>query len=99
MNKHFALHALLITAIAGSTWTMAETRPVDSADEEQLKVTQEHLLKMHDLSTRILASKDLQQKERLKSEQRTLMRSFDQTHQHLIKNHLESLKKSQVAPK
>ena len=98
MNKHFALSALLITVLGSSAWAMAETLPAESAGEEQLKVTQEHLLKMHDLSTRILASKDPQQKERLKAEQRALMRSFDQAHQHLVKNHLESLKKPQAAP-
>ncbi len=93
MKKHLALTVLLVlTGVSATTWA-------DPDGEAQLKATQDHLLKMHDLSTRILASKEPQQRERLKAEQRELMRAFDQAHQHLVKNHLDNIRKSQPAPK
>ena len=96
MSTRIALTALFLTVLANPKATMAVTEALpDPTGEEQLKVTQEHLLKMHELSNRILASKDPKQKEHLKAEQRELMRSFDRAHQHLLKQHLETLKKSQ----
>jgi hypothetical protein len=48
--------------------------------DERLKQKQEHLLKMHDLSNRILAATDPKEKEKLKAEQLELMRAHDKEH-------------------
>ena len=46
------------------------------ADDEQLKMMQEHILAMHDLSNKILAETDPAKKEQLKQQQRDLMKTY-----------------------
>jgi hypothetical protein len=48
--------------------------------DERLKQKQEHLLKMHDLSNKILAATDPKEKDKLKAEQLELMRAHDKEH-------------------
>jgi hypothetical protein len=47
----------------------------DSKMMEHLKMKQEHILKMHDLSNKILAETDPKKKQALKDEQLELMKS------------------------
>lgn len=47
--------------------------------DKHLEMRQEHMLKMHDLSNRILSATDEAERERLKKEQRQLMREHMQT--------------------
>ena len=51
---------------------------------EHLKMKQEHLLKMHDLSNKILAETDPKRKQELKDQQLELMKSH---HMHMMKMH------------
>jgi hypothetical protein len=52
--------------------------------EQHLKMMQEHLLAMHDLSNQILAEKDAAKKELLKKQQLDLMKAH---HAHMMKPH------------
>ena len=47
----------------------------DEQKEQHLKMMQEHMLKMHDLSNRILAETDPAKKEQLKNEQLQMMKA------------------------
>jgi hypothetical protein len=44
-------------------------------DEQHVQLMQEHILKMHELSTQILAEKDPAKKEQLKQQQRDVMKA------------------------
>jgi hypothetical protein len=46
----------------------------DAQREEHLRAMQDHMLKMHELSSQILAEKDPAKKEQLKQQQRDLMK-------------------------
>lgn len=59
--------------------------------EQQLKMKQEYGLKMHDLSTRILAAKDEQEREKLKAEQLQLMKDQDKAHMEMMQQHMRQM--------
>jgi hypothetical protein len=66
----------------------------DELDMEHLKEQQEHLLKMHDLSTRILAEKDPQKQQALKDEQLEVMKA----HVQALKERRHKMKMGHPAP-
>lgn len=66
--------------------------------DEGLRERQEHLLKMHELSNRILAAKDPKIKQQLKDEQLQMMKDFEILHHERMQQHMkEMMKKSPQA--
>ena len=66
--------------------------------EEGLKERQEHLLKMHDLSNRILAAKDPKIKQKLKDEQLSLMKEFEILHHERMQKHMQEMMNKNPRP-
>ena len=62
--------------------------------DERLKQKQEHLLKMHELSTKILAATDPQEKEKLKAEQFKLMKEHEMQHHMMMQQHMQDMMKN-----
>src|SRR5690554_5088964 len=52
----------------------------DEQLEQHIRQAQDHMLKMHELMNQILAAKDDKERERLKEEQRKLMREHHKQH-------------------
>ncbi len=63
-------------------------------NEDKLKQTQEHLLKMHELSTKILAATDPKEKDRLKAEQLELMKQHEKHHHMMMQQHMQEMMKN-----
>lgn len=61
--------------------------------EDKLKGKQEHLLKMHELSNKILAATDPKEKDRLKAEQLQLMKDHEQQHHQMMQRHMQDMMK------
>lgn len=61
--------------------------------EDKLKMKQEHLLKMHELSSKILAATDPKEKERLKAEQLQLMKDQEKQHHQMMQQHMQDMMK------
>jgi hypothetical protein len=62
--------------------------------EQHMRMNQEHMLKMHDLSNRILAETDPKKKEQLKNEQLELMKSH---HEQMMTKRMERKQRHQKA--
>jgi len=63
-------------------------------NEERLKQMQEHLLKMHELSSKILAATDPKEKDRLKAEQLELMKDHEKHHHMMMQQHMQEMMKN-----
>lgn len=77
---------------------MAMMEPMTAAQmEKKVRMKQDHMLKMHDLSDRILAETNADKKEKLMQEQRQLikgkMQKKRERHQKMMKKHMEGMKK------
>lgn len=73
-------------AMTGGMAMGSDTGPMDPAKmEEHLKERQEHLLKMHDLSNKILAETDPQKQQALKDQQLELMKA---EHANMMSKHM-----------
>jgi hypothetical protein len=59
--------------------------------DQHLKQKQEHLLKMHELSTKILAAKDDKEREQLKAEQFKLMKDYEKAHMEMMQQHMKQM--------
>lgn len=59
--------------------------------DEKLKEKQEHLLKMHELSSKILAATDPKEKDRLKAEQLQLMKDHEKQHHMMMQQHMQQM--------
>ena len=59
--------------------------------EDKLKEKQEHLLKMHELSNKILAATDPKEKDRLKAEQLQLMKDHEKQHHMMMQQHMQQM--------
>lgn len=59
--------------------------------EQHLKQRQEHMLKMHELSNKILAAKDDKERERLKAEQLQLMKEHEKAHHQMMQQHMQQM--------
>jgi hypothetical protein len=62
--------------------------------DENLKQKQEHLLKMHELSGKILAATDAKEKDRLKAEQLQLMKEHEKQHHQMMQQHMQEMMKN-----
>lgn len=62
--------------------------------DENLKQKQEHLLKMHELSGKILAATDAKEKDRLKAEQLQLMKEHEKAHHQMMQQHMQEMMKN-----
>jgi hypothetical protein len=62
--------------------------------DERLKQKQEHLLKMHELSTKILAATNPQEKDKLKAEQLQLMKEHEKQHHMMMQQHMQDMMKN-----
>lgn len=62
--------------------------------DERLKAKQEHLLKMHELSSKILATTDPAEKEKLKAEQLQLMKEHEKQHHMMMQQHMQEMMKN-----
>jgi hypothetical protein len=63
-------------------------------NEDRLKQMQEHLLKMHELSSKILAATDPKEKDRLKAEQLELMKEHEKQHHMMMQQHMQEMMKN-----
>ena len=63
-------------------------------NDDRLKQMQEHLLKMHELSSKILAATDLKEKDRLKAEQLELMKEHEKQHHMMMQQHMQEMMKN-----
>ncbi|WP_374089842.1 hypothetical protein [Methylomicrobium lacus] len=74
--------------------------PMSEAERDQhMRMYQEHMLKMHDLSNRILAEPDAKKKEQLKNEQFELMKAHQaQMMTHRMERMQKHQKPEQPAP-
>ena len=63
-------------------------------NDEKLKKTQEHLLKMHELSSKILAATDPKEKEKLMAEQLELMKEHEKQHHMMMQQHMQEMMKN-----
>lgn len=59
--------------------------------DQHLKQKQEHLLKMHELSTKILAAKDDKEREQLKAEQLKIMKDYEKAHMETMQQHMKQM--------
>jgi hypothetical protein len=59
--------------------------------EQHLKQRQEHMLKIHELSNKILAAKDDKERERLKGEQLQLMKEHEKAHHQMMQQHMQQM--------
>lgn len=98
MTMKSFISVLLFTLGAFAPWVnAAETppppppRPMGAMmmSDEHLKEKQEHLLKMHELSNKILATTDAKEKERLKAEQLELMKAHEKRHVEMMQQHMQ----------
>ena len=64
--------------------------------DEQLKKQQQHLLKMQDLSNRILGARDSKEKQRLIDEQLNLMREHQLQHHQMMHQHMQEMMKNKA---
>lgn len=62
--------------------------------DERLKQKQEHLLKMHELSGKIIAATDPKEKDRLKAEQLQLMQEHEKQHLMMMQQHMQEMMKN-----
>ncbi|MEN9680711.1 MAG: hypothetical protein RLZZ627_604 [Pseudomonadota bacterium] len=67
-------------------------------NDEGLRERQDHLLKMHELSNRILSAKDPKEKERLKDEQLQLMKSYELKHHEMMQRHMKDMMNKKPKP-
>jgi hypothetical protein len=63
-------------------------------NEDRLKQMQEHLLKMHELSSKIIAATDPKEKDRLKAEQLELMKEHEKQHHMMMQQHMQEMMKN-----
>jgi len=63
-------------------------------NEDRLKQMQEHLLKMHELSGKILAATDPKERDRLKAEQLELMKEHEKQHHMMMQQHMQEMMKN-----
>jgi hypothetical protein len=63
-------------------------------NDDRLKQMQEHLLKMHELSSKILAATDPKEKDRLKAEQLELMKEHEKLHHMMMQQHMQEMMKN-----
>jgi hypothetical protein len=63
-------------------------------NDDRLKQMQEHLLKMHELSSKILAATDPKERDRLKAEQLELMKEHEKQHHMMMQQHMQEMMKS-----
>ena len=98
MTMKSFISVLLFTLGAFAPWVnAAETPPPPPPramgammmSDEHLKEKQEHLLKMHELSNKILAATDAKEKERLKAEQLELMKAHEKRHVEMMQQHMQ----------
>lgn len=61
--------------------------------DDKLKMKQEHLLKMHEFSTKIVGATDPKEKERLKAEQLQLMKDHEKQHHQMMQQHMQEMMK------
>ena len=88
------LSATLMTSFAPLHATEVDAPPSGALmSDEGLRETQDHLLSMHALSDRILATKDPKEKQKLKDEQLKLMKDFELKHYQRMQQHLQSMSK------
>lgn len=69
-------------------------RMSDAERDQHLRMNQEHMLKMHDLSNRILSETDEKKKEQLKNEQLELMKAH---HEQMMTKRMERRQHHQKA--
>lgn len=62
--------------------------------DDRLKQKQEHLLKMHELSDKIIAATDPKEKDRLKAEQLRLMKEHEKQHLMMMQQHMQEMMKN-----
>jgi hypothetical protein len=62
--------------------------------DDRLKMKQEHLLKMHELSNKIMATTDAKEKDRLKAEQLQLMKDHEKQHHMMMQQHMQEMMKN-----
>lgn len=62
--------------------------------DDRLKQKQEHLLKMHELSDKIIAATDPKEKDRLKAEQLQLMKEHEKQHLMMMQQHMQEMMKN-----
>lgn len=70
----------------------------DEEKDKHMRGMQEHMLKMHDLSNRILAEKDPAKKENLMKEQLDLMKAHHAEHHAKMMQHHKDMKDMQHKP-
>ena len=99
-KKSILLLAAVFAIGASSQKLLADAPPATEKptiplmmSDEGLKERQEHLLKMHDLSSRILAAKDPKTKQKLKDEQLALMKEFEILHHQRMQQHMQDMMK------
>ena len=87
----FTLLSFAHKANAAETPPPPPPRPMGAMmmSDEHLKEKQEHLLKMHELSNKILATTDATEKERLKAEQLELMKAHEKRHVEMMQQHMQ----------
>lgn len=97
---HLTLPSILMTAVMNSSLAATATPPPPDVlmSDEGLRESQDHLLKMHALSDRILAAKNPTERQNLKDQQLQLMKDFELTHYRRMQKHIQALEKS-TAPK
>lgn len=91
---NFVTAALMATAfncLANPAEPTPPPPPGMMMNDEGLRERQNHLLQMHDLSTRILSAKDPKEKERLKEEQLQLMKSYELKHHQMMQRHMKEM--------
>ena len=106
-SEKLATAGLIVMALTISTRVQAEESssaasqpsmtpaPMDwMMSDDQLKKKQDHLLKMHDLSNKILIAKDPKEKQRLMDEQLTLMREHQHQHHQMMQQHMQEMMKN-----
>lgn len=101
--------ALMGAVISMSQMAKAEEKPLDKPhpsdapvlmmSDEGLRERQDHLLKMHDLSNKILSERDPSQKQKLKEEQLQLMKAFELEHHRKMQHHMHEMMKRNPKPK
>ncbi|MFZ4653224.1 MAG: hypothetical protein D4R76_06450 [Methylococcus sp.] len=87
----FTLLSFAHKANAAETPPPPPPRPMGAMmmSDEHLKEKQDHLLKMHELSNKILATTDAKEKDRLKAEQLELMKAHEKRHVELMQQHMQ----------
>lgn len=107
-NKTIQICLVTMCLISGGHVSAEETisgaaqveKPVTQAtiegmlmSEKQLKAKQEHLLKMHELSNKIISARDSREKQRLMDEQLNLMKEHQLQHHEMMQQHMQEMMK------